>query len=145
MVSPKKHLPYIELLFVTKVCVPFVSFRHPLHAKSDLHSPFCCACTGFSEIMATLSKIGFFDAANHPLLQDANRPTYKGFLDELLNADNISTITTNLNIEASGGYDDELIARILSLGHCKEKDIAVKTVKTIKLVQLPCYQISLLL
>jgi len=91
---------------------------------------------GFSEIMATLSKIGFFDAANHPLLQDANRPTYKGFLDELLNADNISTITTNLNIEASGGYDDELIARILSLGHCKEKDIAVKTVKTIKFLGL---------
>ncbi|KAG2662088.1 hypothetical protein PVAP13_1KG526730 [Panicum virgatum] len=91
---------------------------------------------GFSEIMATLSKIGFFDAANHPLLQDTNRPTYKGFLDELLNANNISTTTTNINIEASGGYDDELIARILSLGHCKEKDIAVKTVKTIKFLGL---------
>nr|CAB3447907.1 unnamed protein product [Digitaria exilis] len=87
---------------------------------------------GFSEIMATLSKIGFFDAANHPLLQDTNRPTYKGFLDELLIANNISTTATNLNIEASTGYDDELIARLLSLGYCKEKEIASKTAKTIK-------------
>ncbi|PWZ20734.1 hypothetical protein Zm00014a_027220 [Zea mays] len=66
---------------------------------------------GFSEIMATLTKIGFFDAANHPLLEDTNRPTHKGFLDELLN--NISTTNTDFDIEASGGYDDELIARLL--------------------------------
>ncbi|XP_034577051.1 alpha-aminoadipic semialdehyde synthase isoform X2 [Setaria viridis] len=91
---------------------------------------------GFSEIMDTLSKLGFFDTANHPLLQDTNRPTYKGFLDGLLNANNISTTTRNLNIEASGGYDDELIARLLALGHCKEKEIAVKTVKTIKFLGL---------
>lgn len=94
--------------------------------------------------MATLSKIGFFDAANHPLLQDTNRPTYKGFLDELLIVNNISTTTTNLSTEASTGYDDELIARLLNLGHCKEKEIAVKTVKTIKLVQYLCYKISLI-
>ena len=37
--------------------------------------------------MATLAKIGFFDAANHPLLEDTNRPTHKGFLDELLKFD----------------------------------------------------------
>ncbi|CAN6253034.1 unnamed protein product [Urochloa humidicola] len=91
---------------------------------------------GFSEIMATLSKIGFFDAANHPLLQDTNQPTYKGFLDGLLNANIVSTTTTNLNIEASGGYDDELIARLLTLGYCKEKEIAVNTVKTIKFLGL---------
>lgn len=106
-----------------------------MHFKSDFHSPFCCICTGFSEIMATLSKIGFFDAANHPLLQDTNRPTYKGFLNEILIANNISTTATNLNVEASTGYDDELIARLLSLGYCKEKEIASKTAKTIKLVQ----------
>ncbi|AQK56126.1 Lysine-ketoglutarate reductase/saccharopine dehydrogenase1 [Zea mays] len=89
---------------------------------------------GFSEIMVTLSKTGFFDAANHPLLQDTSRPTYKGFLDELLN--NISTINTDLDIEASGGYDDDLIARLLKLGCCKNKEIAVKTVKTIKFLGL---------
>ncbi|KAJ1281347.1 hypothetical protein BS78_04G299100 [Paspalum vaginatum] len=89
---------------------------------------------GFSEIMATLSKIGFFDAANHPLLQDTNRPTYRGFLDELINANNVST--TNVCTEASGEYDDKLIARLLNLGHCKEKEVAVKTVKTIKFLGL---------
>lgn len=89
--------------------------------------------------MATLSKIGFFDAANHPLLQDC--PTYKRFLDELLNS--ISTTSTDLDIEASGGYDDGLIARLLKLGHCKDKEIAVKTVKTIKLVLIPCYKINM--
>jgi hypothetical protein len=35
-----------------------------------------------------------------------------------------------LDIETSGGYDDELIARLLALGHCKEKEMAVKTVET---------------
>ncbi|CAD6242052.1 unnamed protein product [Miscanthus lutarioriparius] len=89
---------------------------------------------GFSEIMATLSKIGFFDAANHPLLQDTNRPTYKGFLDELLN--NISTTNTDLDIEASGGYDDEMIARLSKLVCCRDKEIAAKTVKTIKFLGL---------
>jgi alpha-aminoadipic semialdehyde synthase len=90
---------------------------------------------------ATLAKIGFFDAANHPLLEDTNRPTHKGFLDELLN--NISTTNTDFDIEASGGYDDELIARLLKLGHCKDMEIAVKTVKTIKLVLIPCYKIHI--
>ena len=112
-----------------------------MHCKSDFHSPFCCTCAGFSEIMATLSKIGFFDAANHPLLQDTNRPTYKGFLDELLN--NISTANTDLDIEASGGYDDEMIARLSKLGCCRDKEIAAKTVKTIKLVLIPCYKIHI--
>uniref|UniRef100_A0A804N2G0 Saccharopine dehydrogenase-like C-terminal domain-containing protein n=1 Tax=Zea mays TaxID=4577 RepID=A0A804N2G0_MAIZE len=96
---------------------------------------------GFSEIMATLTKIGFFDAANHPLLEDTNHPTHKGFLDELLN--NISTTNTDFDIEASGGYDDELIARLLKLAHCKDTEIAVKTVKTIKLVLIPCYKIHI--
>ena len=91
--------------------------------------------------MATLSKIGFFDAANHPLLQDTNRPTYKGFLDELLN--NISTTNTDLDIEASGGYDDEMIARLSKLGCCRDKEIAAKTVKTTKLVLIPCYKIHI--
>ncbi|KAL6911598.1 hypothetical protein ACP4OV_000403 [Aristida adscensionis] len=91
---------------------------------------------GFSEIMGTLSKIGFFDAVNHPLLQEINRPTYRSFLYELLNANNISTTTTKEDAEVSGGHDDELISRLLILGHCREKEIAVKTVKTIKFLEL---------
>ncbi|XP_062220509.1 alpha-aminoadipic semialdehyde synthase-like isoform X2 [Phragmites australis] len=91
---------------------------------------------GFSDIMATLSKTGFFYAANHPLLQEINHPTYMGFLDELLNVNDISTTTTNVNAEVSGGHDDELVSRLLILGHCKDKETAVKTVKTIKFLGL---------
>jgi hypothetical protein len=49
----------------------------------------------------------------------------------------------DFHIEASGGYDDELIARPLKFGHCKDTEIAVKTVKTIKLVMIPCYKIHI--
>ncbi|GJM87063.1 hypothetical protein PR202_ga02981 [Eleusine coracana subsp. coracana] len=89
---------------------------------------------GFCEIMAILSKIGWFDAVDHPLLQGNNHPTYRSFLHELLNFNNISTTATN--DEASGGHDDDLISRLLILGHCKEKEIAIKTVKTIKFLGL---------
>lgn len=88
--------------------------------------------------MAILVKIGFFDAASHPLLQEYNRPTYRVFLDELINVNNISTTTTKVNAEVSGGHVDELIPRLMILGHCKEKEIAVKTIKTIKLVSYSC-------
>lgn len=91
---------------------------------------------GFSDIMAVLAKIGFFDAANHPLLQESNRPTYRFFLNELLTVDNISTPTTKVNAEVSGGHDDELISKLMIHGHCKEKEIAVKTFKTIKFLGL---------
>ncbi|KAM0874705.1 hypothetical protein ACQ4PT_037255 [Festuca glaucescens] len=49
---------------------------------------------GFSEIMAILAKIGFFDATNHPLLEETNRPTYRTFLSELLNVNDISPPNT---------------------------------------------------
>jgi len=91
---------------------------------------------GFSEIMAILGKIGFFDAANHPLLQETNRPTYRTFLSELLNVNDISTSNTNVNGEESGGHDEELISRLVMLGHCKEKELAVKILKTIKFLGL---------
>ncbi|VAI61796.1 unnamed protein product [Triticum turgidum subsp. durum] len=91
---------------------------------------------GFSEIMAILAKIGFFDAENHPLLQETNRPTYRNFLNELLNVNNISTSNTKINGEESGGHDDELVSRLMMLGHCKEKELAVKILKTIKFLGL---------
>uniref|UniRef100_A0ACD5YPA7 Uncharacterized protein n=1 Tax=Avena sativa TaxID=4498 RepID=A0ACD5YPA7_AVESA len=91
---------------------------------------------GFSEIMAILAKIGFFDAENHPLLEETNRPTYRMFLNELLNANNIFTSNTKVNGEESGGHDDELISRLVILGHCKEKELAVKILKTIKFLGL---------
>ncbi|VAI50353.1 unnamed protein product [Triticum turgidum subsp. durum] len=91
---------------------------------------------GFSEIMAILAKIGFFDAENHPLLQETNRPTYRIFLNELLNVNNVSTSNTKVNGEETGGHDDELISRLMMLGHCKEKELAVKILKTIKFLGL---------
>ncbi|KAL5207069.1 hypothetical protein ABZP36_031504 [Zizania latifolia] len=91
---------------------------------------------GFSEIMATFAKIGFFDVVNHPLLQQTTRPTYRDFLIELFNAQNISTTAIKGSSEVSGGQEGELISRLLSFGHCKEKEIAVKTVKTIKFLGL---------
>uniref|UniRef100_A0A0E0K614 Saccharopine dehydrogenase (NAD(+), L-glutamate-forming) n=1 Tax=Oryza punctata TaxID=4537 RepID=A0A0E0K614_ORYPU len=90
----------------------------------------------FSELMATFAEIGFFDAASHPLLQQTTRPTYRDFLVELFNACNISTTATKEYSEVSGGQDDELISRLLSFGHCKDKEIAAKTVKTIKFLGL---------
>ncbi|KAM3224413.1 hypothetical protein ACQJBY_057662 [Aegilops geniculata] len=91
---------------------------------------------GFSEIMAILAKIGFFDAEDHPLLQETNRPTYRIFLNELLNVNNVSTSNTKVNGEETGGHDDELISRLMMLGHCKEKELAVKILKTIKFLGL---------
>lgn len=91
---------------------------------------------GFSEIMAILGKIGFFDAADHPLLQQTNRPTYRVFLNDLLNVNNISTTTSKGNPEVSGGQNDELISRLMALGYCKEKELAVKIFKTIKFLGL---------
>ncbi|CAD6249220.1 unnamed protein product [Miscanthus lutarioriparius] len=43
---------------------------------------------------------------------------------------------TDLDIEACGGYDDEMIARLSKLGCCRDKEIAAKTVKTIKFLGL---------
>ena len=82
--------------------------------------------------MAILAKIGFFDATNHPLLEESNRPTYRIFLNELLNVNN-TTSKAKINGEESGGHDDELISRLMMLGQCKE-ELAVKILKTIKLV-----------
>jgi alpha-aminoadipic semialdehyde synthase len=87
--------------------------------------------------MAILGKIGFFDATNHKLLEETNRPTYKIFLSELLNVNDVSTSNTKVNGEEPGGHDDELISRLMMLGHCKEKELALKILKTIKLVSDP--------
>jgi alpha-aminoadipic semialdehyde synthase len=84
--------------------------------------------------MAILAKIGFFDATNHPLLEETNRPTYRTFLSELLNVNDISPPNTKVNGEESRGHDDEVISRLMMLGHCKEKELAFKILKTIKSV-----------
>lgn len=78
-------------------------------------------CLGFSEIMATLARIGLFDAEPHSLLEhDESRPTFRTFLCKLLEID----------AEAVIG-EKEITERIVQLGHFKERGVAVKAAKTI--------------
>ncbi|GMJ07576.1 LYSINE-KETOGLUTARATE REDUCTASE/SACCHAROPINE DEHYDROGENASE, SACCHAROPINE DEHYDROGENASE [Hibiscus trionum] len=79
---------------------------------------------GFSEIMATLTRIGLFNAETHPLLRHECRPTFSDFLCELLKID---AKDTN---EAPVG-EKMITERIVELGHCKERGVAVKAAKTI--------------
>lgn len=71
--------------------------------------------------MATLGKIGFFEMEPHPFIKAAPRPTFQCFLNQLL----------GINISSSPTEED-LIQRLVQLGHCKDKTTAYKTVKTIK-------------
>ncbi|KAK8503220.1 hypothetical protein V6N13_025979 [Hibiscus sabdariffa] len=79
---------------------------------------------GFSEIMATLTRIGLFNAETHPLLQHESRPTFRNFLCELLKID-----AKDMN-EAPVG-EKTITERIIGLGHCKERGVAVRAAKTI--------------
>ncbi|KAJ7980507.1 Lysine-ketoglutarate reductase/saccharopine dehydrogenase [Quillaja saponaria] len=80
---------------------------------------------GFGEIMGTLARIGFFSNEAHPILKDRKRPTFRKFLFELLNIKD-----EDLDRPFIGEKDIE--DRIVTLGHCKEQGIAMKTAKTIK-------------
>ncbi|KAJ0981012.1 hypothetical protein J5N97_009267 [Dioscorea zingiberensis] len=88
---------------------------------------------GFSEIMSTLAKIGLFDTKLHPILNgDVKRPTFGAFLNGLLSCPD----TTNSKNHEALMRDEELVRRIILLGHCKEASRAMKTVKTIKFLGL---------
>ncbi|CAA6658720.1 unnamed protein product [Spirodela intermedia] len=82
---------------------------------------------GFSEIMGTLAKIGFFNSEAHPMLKESSRPTFRAFLSELLKADSNEELPVR---------DEEMAGRIISLGHCKETVTAMKAVQTIKFLGL---------
>ncbi|CAM8945341.1 unnamed protein product [Rhodiola kirilowii] len=79
---------------------------------------------GFGEIMGTLARIGLFDSGAHPSLNVEKSPTYRTFLQQLLNVKSTST-----NEDAMG--EKELAERILSNGYCTKHEIAAKTAKTI--------------
>ncbi|KAK4370156.1 hypothetical protein RND71_009631 [Anisodus tanguticus] len=79
---------------------------------------------GFSQIMGTLVKIGFFCTESTLILKDGIRPTHRAYLLGLLGSDG--------KILPESVIDEKYIAdRILDLGLCKDKDTAVKTAKTI--------------
>ncbi|KAJ8543047.1 hypothetical protein K7X08_005570 [Anisodus acutangulus] len=71
---------------------------------------------GFSQIMGTLVKMGFFCTESTLILKDGIRPTHSIFSRTYWNQ----------------WIDEKYITdRILALGLCKDKDTAVKTTKTI--------------
>lgn len=79
---------------------------------------------GFSQIMGTLFKIGFFCTESNLILKDGIRPTHTAFLLGLLGI--------NGKILPDTVIDERYITdRILALGLCKDKETAVKTAKTI--------------
>uniref|UniRef100_A0A5B7CDN9 Putative alpha-aminoadipic semialdehyde synthase isoform X2 n=1 Tax=Davidia involucrata TaxID=16924 RepID=A0A5B7CDN9_DAVIN len=79
---------------------------------------------GFSEIMGTLARIGFFNTEAHPILKNVKRPTYGTFLLELLKI-------RSENLAGSVMGEKDITERIVTLGLCKEQGTAVKTAKTI--------------
>ncbi|KAH9652965.1 alpha-aminoadipic semialdehyde synthase [Citrus sinensis] len=80
--------------------------------------------TGFGEIMGTLGRIGFFSAEAHPVLKQGSGPTFRMFLCEILKMDSQKMGEAPLG-------EKEITERILSLGHCKERETASKAAKTI--------------
>ncbi|KAA8534721.1 hypothetical protein F0562_029837 [Nyssa sinensis] len=79
---------------------------------------------GFSEIMGTLARIGFFNTEAHPIFKNLKRPTYGTFLLELLK-------TRSENLAGCLMGEKDITERICTLGLCKEQGTAVKTAKTI--------------
>ncbi|PKA52944.1 Alpha-aminoadipic semialdehyde synthase [Apostasia shenzhenica] len=89
---------------------------------------------GFSEIMACLGKIGFFDTRVHPMLNGVQRPTFSTFLCELLmgKSDN----STDSGKLLGTLHENEIIQCLMVHGCCKEAATARKTAKTIKFLGL---------
>jgi alpha-aminoadipic semialdehyde synthase len=77
---------------------------------------------GFSMIMATLSKLGFFDSEANQVLSTGKRITFGALLSNILNKD-----ADNESEPLAG--EEEISKRIIKLGHSKET--AAKAAKTI--------------
>ncbi|XP_020269569.1 alpha-aminoadipic semialdehyde synthase [Asparagus officinalis] len=90
---------------------------------------------GFSEVMACLAKIGFFDAEVHPILKEDKRPTFRAFLIELLKPRSLNHAISE-DLERSIADEKEMVRRMIMLGLCKEMTTAIKTIKTIKFLGL---------
>lgn len=82
---------------------------------------------GFSEIMGTLSRIGFFNTETICTLKEGGRRlTFQKFLLELLRLDRDNSNVSSLNLTEKG-----ITERIIALGLCKERETATRTGKTI--------------
>ncbi|KAI4379957.1 hypothetical protein MLD38_006193 [Melastoma candidum] len=78
---------------------------------------------GFSEIMATLAKVGLFNPAVQPVLMSSERPTLKSFFLELLQAKDSPDALSS---------EKDIARQLLKLGHCKDHGTALRTAKTIR-------------
>ncbi|KAG9144913.1 hypothetical protein Leryth_024026 [Lithospermum erythrorhizon] len=79
---------------------------------------------GFSEVMGTLAKLGFFSAESNKSLVNETRPAYGTFLLDLLRVQNENLSGFIMN-------ERSIQERITELGACREKETAIKTAKTI--------------
>ncbi|KAK9705725.1 hypothetical protein RND81_07G077600 [Saponaria officinalis] len=84
---------------------------------------------GFSEVMGTLARIGFFDAEPHESLKSSERPTYEIFTSKLLGLENDTSSGSQIG-------DSDIAERIISLEHCKHQETALKTARTIMFLGL---------
>lgn len=122
-----RHRLYLGQPSDMKVCIEYLSYSTFLVTRLQLLSD---AFAGFCEIMASLARIGFFDTEPHPMLKGPEKPTFAAFLNELLHAKNSPDNKLTGSIET----DEEIMKSLVTLGHCKDKSTATRTVKTIKLV-----------
>ncbi|KAG0485247.1 hypothetical protein HPP92_009326 [Vanilla planifolia] len=89
---------------------------------------------GFSEIMACLGKIGFFDTRVHPKLKGVQKPTFGNFLNELLK-NGYATPVCSEKLQCS--LDEKEIIRDVMLRECcRDASTARKTAKTIRFLGL---------
>nr|XP_012573376.1 alpha-aminoadipic semialdehyde synthase isoform X2 [Cicer arietinum] len=79
---------------------------------------------GFSEIMGTLSRIGLFNNEVRPILKNEQRPTFRKFMFDLLKI-------VHEDPEGALMGEEDIIEKILTLGHCKDQRAAMMTAKTI--------------
>lgn len=79
---------------------------------------------GFSEIMATLSRIGLFNNEAHPILKNEERPTFRKFMFDLLKI-------VRKDPDGALMREEDITEKILTLGHCKDQRSAMMTAKTI--------------
>ncbi|CAH9077061.1 unnamed protein product [Cuscuta europaea] len=79
---------------------------------------------GFSEIMGTLSKLGFFSTEPMPILEHGEKCIYVDFLLGLLKIN-------DKKFSAPLIGEKDIIDQIMALGYVKAKDAATNTVRTI--------------
>ncbi|XP_057538815.1 alpha-aminoadipic semialdehyde synthase isoform X2 [Amaranthus tricolor] len=79
---------------------------------------------GFGEIMGTLARTGFFHTEAQAILKRSQSPSFKTFTLSLLGIEK-ETLSGSMNEEVG------IAERIISLGHCKQQAVAMKTARTI--------------